>query len=414
MTKPIDPSYNIKMKTAHTQSSHEPPDFSLVLGGPLFQLLVRSRLSTSALELVTRRIVVISLFAWLPLLILSLVDGKAWGGIGLPFLYDIEMQVRFLVALPLLISAELLVNQRLRLVVGQFVERDIIAEEVLPKFKEAVASAMKLRNSVVLELALFIFIFVGGYYLWSTMSGIEEISSGRETWYAAVKDGGAQPSAAGYWYIFVGRPLFQFILVRWYFRLFIWARFLWQTSRLELDLIPTHPDRAAGLGFLGASIASFTPLLLAHGALLAGLIANPIFFAGAKLTDFKLEIIGGVGVLLIFLLGPLLVYTPCLMRAKRAGLREYGMLASRYVREFDRKWVRGGAADDEQLIGSGDIQSLADLANSFQVIRDIQPFPFSRDAVIRLIVIMLIPVSPLVLTMIPLEELIKKLLGAIL
>jgi len=102
------------------------------------------------------------------------------------------------------------------------------------------------------------------------------------------------------------------------------------------------------------------------------------------------------------------------MQAKRVGLREYGMLASRYVREFDLKWVRGGTPDDEQLIGSGDIQSLADLGNSFQVIRDIQPFPFGKDTVIRILVMTLIPVSPLVLTMIPLEELIRKLLGAIL
>ena len=101
------------------------------------------------------------------------------------------------------------------------------------------------------------------------------------------------------------------------------------------------------------------------------------------------------------------------MRAKRTGLREYGRLASRYVSEFDRKWVRGGATDDEQLLGSGDLQSLADLGNSFQVIREIRPFPFGRDTVIQLVVLTLIPVLPLVLTIMPLEELIKKLVGAV-
>ena len=101
------------------------------------------------------------------------------------------------------------------------------------------------------------------------------------------------------------------------------------------------------------------------------------------------------------------------MRAKRTGLREYGILASRYVSEFDLKWVRGGADDDEELIGSGDIQSLADLGNSFQVVRDVKPFPFGRDTVIQLVVVTLLPVSPLVLTMIPLEELIMKLIGAV-
>ena len=397
-----------------TRETHELPDFSLVLGGPLFQFLVRSHLATSAFELVTRRIVFISLFAWLPLVFLSLVDGRAWGGVGMPFLFDIEMQVRFLVALPLLIGAELLVHQRLRLVVGQFIEREIITKGILPAFREVLDSAMRLRNSVFIELALLILIFVGGHYFWSALSGIEKIGTGTGTWYAEAADSGAHLTPAGFWYVFVSRPLFQFIVVRWYFRLFIWARFLWQSSRLKLDLVPTHPDRAAGLGFLSGSIAAFTPLIVAHGALLAGLLANPIFFAGAKLTDFKMEIIGGVGFLLVILLGPLLAYSPILMRAKRIGLRDYGMLASRYVREFDVKWVRGGAADDEPLIGSGDIQSLADLGNSFQVIRDIQPLPFGRDTVIRIIVMALIPISPLVLTMIPLEELIKKLLGALL
>jgi hypothetical protein len=339
---------------------------------------------------------------------------KLGGGVGLPFLYDIEMHARLLVALPLLIDAELLVHQRLRLVVGQFLDRDIITEEVLPRFKVIIDSAMKLRNSVVIELIMVIIVFVVGNYLWSTLSSMEKIASRAGTWLISAAGNGAQLSPAGYWYSFVSRPLFQFILLRWYFRLFIWARFLWQISRLELNLIPTHPDRAAGLGFLGGSSIAFAPLLMAHGALVAGLMANPIFFAGAKLTDFKMEIIGGVAILLLLVLGPLLVFSPRLMRAKRTGLREYGMLASRYVSLFDLKWVRGGAADDEQLIGSGDIQSLADLGNSFQVIRDINPFPFGRDTVIQLVVITLLPVSPLVLTIIPLEELIMRLFGTVL
>jgi hypothetical protein len=394
-----------------TRRPVDPPDFSLVLGGPLFQLLVRSRLATPALDLMRRRIVAISLFAWLPLLVFSWFAGKAWSGTSLPFLYDIEMHARFLLALPLLIGAEWLVHERLRVVVGQFIERDIITEELLPRFKAAIASAMQLRNSVVIEITMLIVIFVGGHYLWSNASGVA--INGTVTWYASATNDGTRISAAGYWYNFMSLPLFQFILVRWYFRLFIWARFLWQTSRLELNLVPTHPDRAAGLGFLGASSAAFAPLLLAHGALLAGLMANPIFFAAAKLTDFRMEILGMVIFLLLIVLGPLLVFSPGLAAAKRAGLREYGRLASRYGREFDLKWVRGGAASDEPLLGSGDIQSLADLGNSFQVIRDIRPFPFGRDLVIQAIVFPLIPVAPLVLTMVPLEELIKKVVGAV-
>src|SRR5262245_65066600 len=106
-------------------------------------------------------------------------------------------------------------------------------------------------------------------------------------------------SLAGMWYMFVSVPCFQFLLLRWYFRIFIWARFLWQTSRLELALVPTHPDRLGGLGFLANTAFAFTPLLTAHGAMLAGLIANRIFHVGAELNEFKLLI----AVLVIVLLG---------------------------------------------------------------------------------------------------------------
>lgn len=386
--------------------SNDPPDFSLVLGGPLFQLLMRLRLTTPGLDFLKKRIIYITLFAWLPLLLLSLIEGTAWRNVGVPFLYDMEDHSRFLIALPLLIAAELLVHKQLRMLVGQFIDRDIITEKVLPNFRDLIASAMKLRNSVIIELILLLLAFVGGHYLWNTVSIMETIASGTGSWYATTDSTGTYLSLAGYWYIFVSRPLFQFIAYRWYFRIFIWAHFLWKSSQLNLNLIPTHPDRACGLGFLAASSILFAPLIMAHGALFAGLIANSIFFLGAKLTDFMTLILGVILFIQLIILGPLLVFSPALMRAKRTGLRDYGVLASRYVGEFDLKWVRGGAAN-EQLIGSSDIQSLADLANSFQVVRDIRSYPFDRDTVIHVFLFVILPILPLILTMIPLEELIK-------
>jgi AcrR family transcriptional regulator len=165
------------------------------------------------------------------------------------------------------------------------------------------------------------------------------------------------------------------------------------------------------LGFLANTVYAFMPLAVAHGAMLAGPIANRIFYLGAALPEWKVEI----GVLVVFLLclvlGPLLVFAPQLAQAKRTGNREYGTLAERYVREFDAKWLRGGAPAGEPLVGSADIQSLADLANSFEVVRTMQIAPITRDAFLRLVAATLIPVVPLLLTMMPLEELLKRLFG---
>src|SRR5215471_1611823 len=188
---------------------------------------------------------------------------------------------------------------------------------------------------------------------------------------------GRHLTLAGSWYVYVSLPLFQFMLLRWYFRIFIWIRFLWHVARIPLSLVPTHPDRVAGLGFLSNTPVAFAPLLAAHGVVLAGFIASQIFFHGMRLLDFKFELIAVVAFLLLLVLAPLLLFVPDLAAAKRLGLREYGTLAQKYVREFDSKWLRGGAPAGEPLLGSSDIQSLADLNNAVDVVRTMNSLPVS-------------------------------------
>jgi hypothetical protein len=208
----------------------------------------------------------------------------------------------------------------------------------------------------------------------------------------------------------VSLPIFQFLLLRWYFRLLIWMRFLWQVSRIDLSLVPTHPDHLGGLGFLSSTVYAFSVLLVAHGALLAAQIADRIFFLGAAFADFKLEIAVLLAFLMCAVFGPLLVFSPQLARAKHRGLNEYGTLAERYVRDFDGKWMRGRAPEGEPLLGSADIQSLADMGTSFAVVRTMRLAPITRDAVLQLAACVLVPLAPLLLTVMPVEALTKKLL----
>jgi hypothetical protein len=383
-------------------------DFSLVLGGPLFQLLRRAHLSDDALTMMRRRIIAISLFAWLPLLVLSALEGQLLGGkAAVPFLLDMDVHARFLLALPLLIVAELVVHERMRFVVKQFLERNMIPESAMTRFNAAIATAFRLRNSVLAELLLIAIVYVVGILIiWRQYFSLDTA-----TWYAMPSAEGSRLSLSGMWYGYVSLPVFQFLLIRWYFRLVIWMRFLWQVSRIKLSLVPTHPDRVGGLGFLSNTVYAFMPLATAHGVLLAGLLANRIFYVGATLPAFKLEIAVVVIFLLCLAIGPLLVFAPQLAQAKRTGLREYGTLAERYVREFDAKWLRGGAPADESFIGNGDIQSLADLGNSFEVVRGMRIAPVTREAILRLVAATLVPLVPLALTMMPLEDLLKRLLG---
>jgi len=373
----------------------------------LYQLMRRTHLSGDALEMLRRRIIAAVVVAWLPLLVLSLVGGHAWGwSVKLPFLQDIEMHLRLLLALPLLIGAELVVHQRMRPVVGQFLARGLIPEGALTEFEQAINSSLRLRNSVAAELLMIGLVYgVGVFFVWRRHVALDLTS-----WFGVAGDGQLQPSLAGWWMGCVSLPIFQFLLLRWYFRLVIWARFLWRVSRIDLRLMPTHPDRCGGLGFLASVSQAFAPVLLAQGILLAGMMADRIFFTGAKLVAFKLDIAGLVTLMVFAVLGPLLVFLPNLAAAKRSGLREYGLLAQTYAREFDHKWLRGGAPPDEALLGSGDIQSLADLGNSFAVVKEMRLLPFSLQTVLQLAVTTLLPVGPLLLTMIPLDELLERAL----
>jgi hypothetical protein len=397
-----------RFSAARDGPPQDPADFSLVLGGPLFQLLRRARLSDDALTLQRRRVIVISLVAWLPLLLLAAAGGQLLdASVAVPFLLDVEVHVKFLVVMPLLVAAELTVHQRMRSVGKVFRDRGLVPERAWPQFEATLASAYRLRNSVLAEVLLLVFVYlVGVLIVWRHYMALDT-----STWYATAAAEGSRLSPAGMWYGFVSLPFFQFLLLRWYFRLFIWIRLLWQVSRIELRLVPTHPDRAGGLGFLSTMVHAFIPLLMAHGALLAGQLANRIFYLDAALPQFRLEIMLLVVFLLCIFLGPLAVFAPQLAQAKRTGLREYGTLAQRYVREFDTKWLRGGAPADEPVLGSGDIQSLADLGNSFEVVRTMRVVPVTRDAILQLAVATLAPIAPLVLTMMPLEELLKKLFG---
>ena len=380
----------------------EPPDFSLVLGGPLYQMLRRAHLTGPTLPLLRRQVVLSVLVCWVPLVVLSLAQAHFLGGAKLSFFRDIETHVRFLVSLPVLIMAEVLVHERIWPVVKRFVERRVVTLEELPKFYAAINSAMRMRNSAIVEIALLVFVYTVGIWIWRHNTALDVAS-----WYASPQGGRLHFSIAGYWFEFVSVPVFQFILIRWYLRILIWFWFLLRVSRLELHLLPAHPDRVGGLGFLGKSTIAFAPLLFAQSALLAGQIAGRIFYNGQSLLAFKMTIAGFVVFLVIAVLAPLFSFTPQLARAEREGFAEYGALASTYVMDFDQKWFRS-KTKGEQLLGTGDIQSLADLGNSFAVVREMRVVPFMTDDVIRLVVVTVIPLVPLLLTIMPLDQLITQ------
>jgi hypothetical protein len=316
-----------------------------------------------------------------------------------PFLFDLRVQIRLLLALPLLLAAEPWAEDWLKGAVRQFIERDLVPPEQRQRFDSILNSALHLKDSRWAEVLILVGAVTLGHWFWD-----QRVLAPQDSWFIA-EDGSRRLPA--YWYVFVTLPIFRFLLLRWYYRLIIWCRFIWQIARMPLTLNALHPDHAAGLGFLVRTVRAFEMVFAAHSLLLAGSIGNAIWHEGAHLPDFKVEIAGTVVVLTIIAVLPLTFFMSKLVAAERKASREYGAFASEYVNRFRERWF--GTVERQDMLGAQDIQALSDLGNSFSAIRETRMIPFTRKAMIELLVVILGPLVPLLLTIVPLEELINRL-----
>jgi hypothetical protein len=212
---------------------------------------------------------------------------------------------------------------------------------------------------------------------------------------------------AGYWYVFVSIPIFQFILFRWYFRLVLWFRLLWKISRLNLHLSAANPDRCGGIAFLGKSAYAFAPILFAQGAMLAGTIGNRVLYERQNLLDFKMDAIGLIVFVVLAILAPLVIFTPGLANAQRKSTAEYGLLATRCVFGFEGKWMHGQDTNVRELLETEDIRSLAEIGEIYSVVGEMSLIPFKVNDIIYLVVAAAAPMLPLLLTVFSFQEILR-------
>lgn len=380
--------------------------FSLVNGGPTHQLMLCLGSDRQGSPSVVKPVVLFALMAWLPLLMLSAMQGLALSNVvKLSFLHDIGAYSRFLAAVPLLIAAESIIDLETKAGVRQFINSGVVPEADLPDFESAIKEVINLRDLPFVEALIFGIALAGAWVAFQ-----DELSNGISTWQALLFKSGEKLTWAGWWYILVSIPIYQFLLYRWLWRFVIWSRFLWRTAKLNLQLIPTHPDLAGGIGFLAVTQSFFGLIILSISIVASAIWASKIFYQGAEFLAFRLQIAALVVLSELIFLAPLLAFIPKLTQIKIKGLRDYGVLATRYSRLFDEKWVKGNVTEGEEILGSADIQSLADLGNSFEVVRRMRVVPFGIELVLAFALAALAPIVPLLFTVFPVEEILKKLL----
>ena len=373
----------------------------------MHRLLVRLGIAGDERQRVVLRAVVIAVITWVPLLILSLIDRQAYGRqTAVPFLRDYAVNVRLLLAVPILILAESGVDKRWRILVLQFLRSGLVTEQDLPAFEAIIQKTVDMRDRILPEILMFV-----AAYLPLLITRTEFLMSDVSTWHNTSP---GEISMAGWWFNLICTPFVRFLFFRWIWRMIVWTLLLWRITRLNLYLVPTHTDLAAGLGFLSEGQKAFSPIVFAGGAIIASQVLNAIAYQGETLSSMKFPMIGYGVLAILFLIAPLLVVTPLLIRTKRKALREYGALVTQHDQEFDRKWIRQDKAPEEMLLGNPDASSLADLGASFTVVREMGVVPIDKPTLITLAIAAALPMLPVIFIATPTNELIRiviKMLG---
>jgi hypothetical protein len=380
--------------------------FTFTEGGPGAAVMTRLRLFHRERGVgLGRTALILMALTWLPLFVLCVFEGLAFGRVKIPFFYDIAAHTRFLFAVPVLVLADTPIGVRLRNIMRHFMAAHLVRDDELGEFEEILLDSLRFRDSHLGEIIIVIVTYLATY---NALSGASAQSG---TWFRP--ETGQGLTLVGYWYALVALPIFQFLIFRWIYRMAVWSRFLWKVSRLDLLLTPSHPDAAGGLAFLGKALIPFGLILFALSAVVSSGIAERILFEGAKLDQYLWSYVTLFVLALAVFAAPMLIFVPNLLALKQRGLMEYGTFGSEYTQAFHRRWIGKTEPAEEPLLGTGDIQSLADLGNSFEIIRKMRIVPMMLSDFIAFVLPGLIPALPLAATVMPLGEIVKGLLKLI-
>lgn len=391
------------VKPADVRDSELSPvesEFSLIVGAPFWKLLRRLKIIDHDRPLPERRIICLLFLTWIPLLVFTIKAGTALGNsVRISLLQDFSLYGRLVVALPILILAEVVIDPGLRRVASTFRSSGIVKDTDLPAYRSMLAKVERLRDSGWAEAILFLFACFP-FFLFVEEESLS--SSNVTTWYRTP----AGFSPAGWWYLLVSTPIARFILVRWLWRYALWCTLLSRIARLDLNMMPTHPDQVGGLGFVVRAHRRFDVLATALGSVLAGVMVNSILYLGDTLKSMRTEILVFIVLAILFVLGPLLAISPKLSSVRRRGLEEYGQVARSLAEGFHSKWIRGHRGEEEALMSSPDPSALADYSTCFNTIRDMQFIPITREPLIQVAALAGLPFLIVVLVGTPIEQIV--------
>ena len=364
-------------------------DFSLTKRGILYKLLYRLKLGGASTKEIITRILVIIAITWLPLLVLTTLQGLSFGDkVDIPFGKDFTCHTKFLLIIPLLIFAEISVDLILRELTTQLFKSRILDDKDLNSFDAIKRKVIGLTHSYWADIIILLIIVI------NLILRLQSVQADKiSIWLFMPGDHGSAISWGGMYYGLISMPFSQFIIFRWLWRWIIWFIYFLKLSKLPLKLNSAHPDMAGGIGFLGFPPGPFIQVIFAFTILFSTTVAEKVFFLHEKLPVYYPLLIGFAVLSILMNVLPLLVFVKPLLIQHRKSFFEYSALIQEHHRQFDEKWLRKPCEED--LPGTGDASSMTEFNSSFDVVKNMKLFPFDVKIMVSSIVIAILPMLPL-------------------
>lgn len=382
---------------------HGRDELSLFSVGPFHQLQVFLRLLRPPSSNLPRRVTAILAIVWLPLVIITaLTHMDQLSGL----LRDYIVYSRMVLAVPALLIGQLAMDGRFRTLVTHVRDAGLLDNDEEQKLDGLIAKLKRPRDSALAEIIILALVAV-------ELLAVGPTRVARGSSWATMGGAGGRIAPAGWYYLIVSVPIYQFLLMLNVWKWVVWSYLLFRLSRMHLQLVATHPDEHGGLGFLGLAPAGFIPTAVALATTIGGAWRYEILHDGARLISFAVP--AGILLVLIFLLelGPLFFFVPKLAAVRSRALLEYGVLAQTHVRYFQRKWIASTEAREHGRLNAGDVANLALYGASYDRIKNMQPFPIDKGMLIGLALGVVIPLFPVVLAEIPLSEIARAIIRAV-
>ena len=316
------------------------------------------------------------MLTWVPVAILALKSGLVGGGmIATNFFADFAAYAQFLVAMPLFMIAEPIVDSSTRDAATQLISCGIVRTEDRGRLYDLHMQIARLRKSYWSDLACIVIA-----YALSLVILVPEFSPhALPTWHVRDYAHWRTLTVPGAWEFLIALPLLNYTWLRFVWKIVLWIFYLGRVARTHLDLHPTHPDLTGGIGFISDAQGRFAIFILAYG------ISNIAATVGYEILilHYNIGTMPVWGPLLGFTLGapllftlPLFMFTKQLYRSKRRALAMYRKRVAERSSRVESRWLMEGGGVESSPDEIRELTELTTLSTMFTHVDKMRIVPF--------------------------------------